>query len=210
MIKSVFCIAGLGLLSACGYHFEGSDNEGPTVSISVPYIKGDPEGLLAAQIVCELASSGQFDCVQTEGRLILQIALIAESDDRIGYRYDRDATTGKRRDNIVGTENRLTVSADVKLIDALTNEILVGPQIVKVFADYDYVDSNSVVDLTFVTPDGTPEKVLDFSLGQLDSVEGAHDDAFAVIHRRLAQKIVDGLIVKIGHDHSKPSSKVKD
>lgn len=196
-------IGALFFLTSCGYHFTDSEREGGAVTISVPYIKGDPDGMLGAQLVKLLSASGQFDCVQTQGRLILEAAIIAEGDDRIGYRFDRDPTNGKLRDNIVGTENRLTVSAEVKLRDSYTDQILFGPQVVKAYADYDYVDSNSIRDLTFFTPSGTPEKVLDFSLGQLDSVEGAHDDAIAVIYRHLAQKIVDGLIVQAGYDWSK-------
>jgi hypothetical protein len=186
------------LLVGCGYHFESFEPQGNAVTISVPYIKNDPEGKLGAEIIQALASSGQFDCVQTGGVLSLEVAILAEGDERIGYRFDRNPTSGKLRDNIVGTENRLTASAEVKLIDTYTNETVMGPQVVKAYADYDYVDSNSVRDLTFLTPEGKWQKVLDFSLGQLDSVEGAHDDARAVIYRHLAQKIVNGIIVHSG------------
>lgn len=197
--KRIFFLIGILLLSGCGYRFEGADAEGPAVTISVPYIKGDPDGQFGMELVRALSSSGQFDCVQGGGMLVLQAAIIAEGDDRIGFRFDRDPTTGARRDNIVGTENRFTISAEVKLIDAYTDEVVIGPHVVKAHADYDYVDSNSIRDLTFFTPNGIPEKVLDFSLGQLDSVVGAHDDAIAVLYRHLAQKIVDGIIVQSGH-----------
>ena len=201
---------GLGILvfSSCGYHFEGAETQTGTVTISVPYIKGDPDGHLGRELLRALSSSGQFDCIQTDGTLTLEAAIIAEGDDRIGYRFDRDPTTGALRDNIIGTENRFTLSAEVKLIDAHSNEILIGPQVVKAYADYDYVDSNSIRDLTFFTPSGVPEKVLDFSLGQLDSIEGAHDDSFTVVYRHLAQKIVDGLIVQSGYNVS--SKKAED
>ena len=87
------------------------------------------------------------------------------------------------------------MSVELKLIDAYTQDILLGPQVIKAHADYDYVDSNSIRDLTFVTHHGKPEKILDFSLGQLDSVDGAHDDSNDVVYQILAQKIVDGIIV---------------
>lgn len=206
-MKSVFFAVLLfaAMLTGCGYHFEGSDVESGPVTISVPYIKGDPEGMLSAELVKALSSSGQFDCVQLGGMLNLEVAIIAEGDDRIGYRFDRDPTSGHLRDNIVGTENRFTVSADVKLIDTYSNQILIGPLVVKAHNDYDYVDSNSIRDLTFFTPNGTPEKVLDFSLGQLDSIEGAHDDSYAVVFKHLAQKIVDGIIAQSGCDFAKMS-----
>ena len=195
MITFLFPI--LLLLFGCGYHFEGSEQDNTSMTtISVPYIKGDREGQLNTEIVRALGSSGQFDCVQSGGMWVLEAAIVSESDDRIGFRYDRNPTTGHLRDNIVGTENRRTINVQISLIDSYTSEVVLGPQIVKAFADYDYVDSNSVRDLTFDGPHGVPIKILDYSLGQLDSVEGAHDDSAALIYRILAQKIVDGIIVK--------------
>ena len=59
--------------------------------------------------------------------------------------------------------------------------------------DSDYVDQNSIRDLTFITTQGKPQTVLNFSLGQLDSVEGAHDDTTDVLYRRLSEKVADVL-----------------
>ncbi len=189
-------IAFLLILCGCGYSFEGSHPSGGVLSISIPYIKGDVEGQLNNELAKALSTSGVFDYVQNGGELILEAGIIADGDDRIGYRYDRNPTTGVLRDNIVGTENRRSMSATFKLIDSYTQEIVLGPQVIRATADYDYVDSNSIRDLVFLNTDGTPEKVLDFSLGQLDSVEGAHDDTTLVVYKTLAQKIVQGLIVQ--------------
>ena len=131
--------------------------------------------------------------------MILEASITGDGDERIGFRFDRNPQSGELRDNIIGTENRRTIIAVVTLIDTSTHTAVLGPQTVKADADYDYVDSNSIRDLTFITDRGIPEKVLDFSLGQLDSVDGAHDDASTVIYRHLAQKIVDGLLIqKVG------------
>jgi len=190
------------LASGCGYHFDGGEIEGKTVSISVPYIKGDLEGHLTTELVRALSNSGHFDCVQNGGELLLEASIIGDGDDRIGYRFDRNPESGELRDNIVGTENRRTIIALVTLIETSTHATLLGPQTVKAYADYDYVDSNSIRDLTFVTKATGPEKVLDFSLGQLDSVDGAHDDSSTRIYRRLAQNIVEGLLIVRAKDLS--------
>ena len=165
------------------------------VSVSIPYIKGDREGQLGSELAKALSSSGMFDYVQNGGELTLQAAIITDGDDRIGFRFDRNPTTGTLRDNIVGTENRRSVSAQVTVVNTHTQEVVLATQVVSATADYDYVDSNSIRDLTFTEPNGTPQKVLDFSLGQLDSVEGGHDDSSFLIYRLLAQKIVDGLLL---------------
>ncbi len=179
----------------CGYRFEGSEQDGNAVTISVPYVNGDIEGQLNSELVKALSSSGRFDCVQNGGQYILEVSIIADSDDSIGYRYDRNPTSGKLRKNIVGTENRRTISAEMRLVDSYTRDILVGPQIVKGYSEYDYVDSNSIRDLTFINTHGVPQTVLNFSLGQLDSIEGAHDDSSIVAYRNLAQKVIDAMII---------------
>ncbi|MES2121378.1 MAG: hypothetical protein V4492_01205, partial [Chlamydiota bacterium] len=142
-----------------------------------------------------LSSSGRFDCVQNGGQYILEISIIADSDDRIGYRYDRNPTSGKLRKNIVGTENRRTISAEMRLIDSYSRDILIGPQIVKGYSEYDYVDSNSIRDLTFTNTHSVPQTILNFSLGQLDSIVGAHDDSSIVAYRNLARKVIDAMII---------------
>ncbi len=191
-----FLILSLLLAFGCGYHFEGGKEKEGAITISIPYIKGDGEGQLNSELAKAISSSGMFDYVQNGGELILQASIISDGDDRIGFRYDRNPTTGERRHNIVGTENRRTMSAQITMIDGSTHETVVESQVISATADYDYVDSNSIRDLTFTEPNGTPQRVLDFSLGQLDSVDGGHDDTSLLIYRLLAQKIVSGLIVK--------------
>jgi hypothetical protein len=179
------------------------------VTISVAYIKGDLEGHLNTELVRALSNSGCFDCVQNGGELSLEASIIDDGDDRIGYRFDRNPNTGELRDNIIGTENRRTITAVVTLIDTYTNAVVLGPQTVKAHTDYDYVDSNSIRDLTFITMNGVPVKVLDFSLGQLDSVDGAHDDTSMLIYKYLAQKIVDGLLICRANDLSPEKTTVE-
>jgi hypothetical protein len=177
-------------LQGCGYHTTDQQN-----TISVPFVKGDGNGQLTTEIIHALTATGHFEFRKSGGNLELQVAIISDTDDRIGYRYDRNPTTGKLRKNIIGVENRETITIEFKLVDGYTQEILHGPEILTASADYDYVDYNSIKDLTFIQPDGTPTTSIDFSLGQLDSIEGAHDDAQTPIFRKLAQKIADGLLL---------------
>ena len=123
---------------------------------------------------------------------MLEAAIIDDGDERIGFRYDRNPTTGKRRDNIVGTENRRSLAVEMRLVDAYSDKVLWGPEVLRATADYDYVDGNSIVDLVFFEK-GSPQTVLDFSLGQLDSVKGAHDDVHALVYQRVAQQAIERL-----------------
>ena len=160
-------LAALLLLSGCGgYQFEGARSTAELTSVSIPYIKGDGEGVLNSEIAKALSTSGVFDYVQNAGSLVLEAAIVADGDERIGYRYDRNPTTGKRRDNIVGTENRRELAVEIKLVNPHSEEIVFGPEVISATTDYDYVDGNSIRDLVFIE-NGTPQTVLNFSLGSL-------------------------------------------
>jgi hypothetical protein len=190
-VKFLVSLPFLLLLFSCGYQFSKQDK----TAISVPFIKGDADGRLTSELIQALTSSGHFQFSRNDGDKQLLVSILSDTDERIGYRYDRDPTTGERRKNIVGVENRETISVEIKLVDAYSHEIILGPEVITANADYDYVDYNSIRDLvTF--DEGHPTTVIDFSLGQLDSIEGAHDDAQTPIFRKLAQKIVDGIMLQ--------------
>lgn len=182
----------LCLLSGCGYHFVASSNE--SVSFSLPEIAGDETGKFSNILIEELVATGKFDYAPHGAHMLLDVHILSDTSDRIDYRYDRDPNSGKLRKNILGTMNRRHLVAEVKLVDARTDEIVWGPQKVYGSADYDYIDPHSLHDLAFVASNGTPHTVLDFSLGQLDSEGGAHIDAAQVAYRHLAVQIAASLI----------------
>jgi outer membrane lipopolysaccharide assembly protein LptE/RlpB len=182
------------MLSACGYQFEGSKNSKDQITVTVPYVQGDGEGELTNALTKALAESGRFCYAPTGGELTLQVAIVSAANERVGYRYDRHGPHGKRGKNLVGIENRKVVAVQIAVIDAVTEEILMPPTIVKAVADYDYYDPDDIRDLTATTATGGKTKVISFSLGQLDSIEGASDDVNTPLFRRLAEQIVGSMI----------------
>ena len=72
-------------------------------------------------------------------------------------------------------------------------EVVYGPYRVAADADYDYVDGDSIRDLTFIDSSGSTITVLPFSLGQLEPKESAALAATKPLYRRLAQKVVDAI-----------------
>lgn len=178
------------LLSSCGYHFE---NKEALTAISVPYVVGDSEGKLTQEIIRHLVSSGVFEC-DHDAPYSLQVAFVDDILERVGYRYSREEATGKLKNHLFPTEGRRIIATQVSLVDNRTDEMIFGPCVVKANVDFDYIDQGSVQSLTFVTPRGFRESTLTFSLGQLDSPEGAQDDALSPLYRELARKIVEGLL----------------
>jgi hypothetical protein len=183
------------LLAACGYHLDGQHEEIHTINI--PYIKGDTEGQLTNALICEISQSGLFEYVKEGGSFTLLVSLLSDDNEKIGFRYDRHDISGKRAKNLVTTEGRRILTAEVSLIEEGSLEEIVKPTTVSAGEDYDFIGAHSLRDLSFINSKGKRIPVTSFSLGQLDSIEGAQDDVATPLHRHLAQKIVDGLYAKI-------------
>lgn len=186
-------VISLLFLSSCGYHVVEDESPDFVSTITVPYVVGDSAGQLTAELVGQLSSEG-FRCLPNDGNLVLKVVIIQNENERIGYRYEREHPSGKLTKHLLPVESRKNVTAEVTLINAATDEVLIGPSIVKADADFDYVLFDSIRDLSFISPGGHREKTIRFSLGQLDTVEGAQDDATLVVYRHLAAKIVDGIV----------------
>lgn len=125
--------------------------------------------------------------------------MMSDSNDRVGYRYDRDRVSGRRRQNILGIENRRKVTARVTLYDSISGDVLFGPTPITAFVDYDYVDPGSPRDLNTTTPYGTVPTIR-YSYGQLNTVEGAHDDAGPNLYGILSQKILEAIANQLFKD----------
>lgn len=190
-MKALLCLLPLFLLSACGYRFDGAE----PIAVSVPYVIGDQEGQFTDALASAVSHSGYFRYCDGTGDWILKAKIKGSSNDRIGYRYDRNPKSGELRDNVIGTENRRSLTVEVSVINACTGQPVIDSQTIKAYSDYDYVDSNSLQDLSFIDPaTGNRVTSIAFSLGQLDSVGQAGEEALHPIYQRLAQKIVDGMI----------------
>ena len=178
-------------LTACGYRFDGGDK----IAVSVPYVVGDQEGQLTNSLIWAIARTPAFRYTQGEGDWTLKAKVVDTTNDRIGFQYDRNPKTGDLRSNVVGHENRKSVTVEVRVINSTTGKLILGPQKVKAEADYDYIDPNSLQDVSFINPaTGLRETSIAFSLGQLDSVGAAGEEATVPIYQSLARKIVDGMM----------------
>ncbi len=181
-------------LSSCGYHYTSQDDSGRSFTVTVPYIPGDSDAILNNEIVYQLSSSGQFQCVQSNGEYVLEVNLLSETQSRIGFRYDRDNVSGSLEKNLLGVEDRRVVVVQVSLVETGSNKVVAGPFEVSSDAEYDYIDPGSPIDLLFTNSSGSSDSIIQFSMGQLDSSEGAYDDASRLVFRKLAEKITIGLV----------------
>ena len=86
--------------------------------------------------------------------------------------------------------------AKVTLIDEGSGIEIIPSTLVRANSEFDFIGAHSIRDLSFIDAQGERVTVSTFSLGQLDSVEGAQDDAGVPLFRHLSQKIINGIILK--------------
>lgn len=180
------------LLAGCGYRWQSdSQLDTPRLTIAVPYITGDGDGSLTGEVVRALGISGIAEVRQSGARYQLQASIVQAENQTIGYRRDRQKISGESKKNLVASEARKTLTVDVALLERDTGKIIRGPFRIEADSDYDYVDGDSIQDLTFISPKGFPIIVLPFSLGQLEPIDAAEEAAIRPLNVRIAKAMTD-------------------
>ena len=181
------CLSLLLFMTACGYHWTSADE---LRTMTVPFVVGDEDGLLTAELVRSLSTASQVRIVP-DGRYRLEVSIVHDQVDPLGFRRDPQEVRGKVRKDLVQNEARKTIDANVTLIDSENLRPVIGPLKVSAYVDFDYVDGDCLQDLQFKNARGEKIIVLPFSLGQLESQESALEAAQRPLYRSLSQKIVD-------------------
>lgn len=180
-------------LPSCGYRWQPDFPTASRPTLTVPFIPGDEDGMLTAEIVRAVTASGlaYVRGHHPQYRLIIQIKNV--QNQTIGYRRDPQKVNGKVRKNVLAAEGRKSVVVEATLYQADSEKIACGPYEITGDADYDYIDGDSIQDLTFTDAKGVQQTVLPFSLGQLEPIESAQEAASRPLYASLAQKIVDAI-----------------
>jgi len=177
-------------VAACGYQWAPECSEATRPSFMVPFAVGDEDGTLTAELISTLASSGIGTVVHKGADYRLQVEILNHNNETIGFRRDPQKVNNKVKKNLLAIEGRKILEIEATIYRSESEEIVFGPYHLTAQADYDYVDGDSLQDLTFVS-NGQLVSVLPFSLGQLEPIESAQEAAVKPIYRRLAKKIVD-------------------
>lgn len=166
------------ILVACSYQIGDGGWSYTYQTISVPLAEGDEDGDLTCAIVEQITRSGSYEYYKEGGAAILKVRIIDVRDENIGFRYDRKHS-GKLKKEIIPTETRLFITAEVTLVAAGSCEPLLGPALLTADVDFDHDYYTSLGEINV------------FSLGQLNNYDVAWDAAQKPLNRELARKIVD-------------------
>jgi hypothetical protein len=176
--------------TSCAYHLKQAQE---IKSLNVHYIYGDNDGLLTKELIYQISSSGAFDYRTTNSDYILKVSIDNISNDQIGFRYDRH-NDGTLKKFLMPTENRQKITASVSIISQKSDKVVFGPKTITADVDYDYVEQDSLKDLSFIDANSLRVPVLPFSVGQMESINSATEAALIPLYRILSQKIVDLLV----------------
>lgn len=157
-------------------------------TIAVPYVAGDADGSLTAEILRAVAVSGVGEVRQWDAKYRLEASIIGADGQTIGYRRDRQQVSGENQKNLVAAERRKTIYLEAALYESESGCAARGPFRVEAYVDFDYVDGDSIQDLVFIGPNGVSQTVLPFSLGQLESSEAAEEAAMRPLNAQIARK----------------------
>jgi hypothetical protein len=162
--------------SSCGYQSGSSLLIKKYKTISIPYVEGDREGHLTAEVAKQIASLGNLKYQADAGDLWLKIETVSSQRKAIGFRHTRDID-GNLTKNISPTEDRLLQEVVISVIESESGQVILGPATIKATIDYDYEAS------VYKKP------VLHESLGQLDQPLEAATLAHYPLYRELAKRI---------------------
>lgn len=169
------------MLGGCQYQFGRGELSHHYATVEIPYVKGDLRGELTTDIIKKLSTSGALRYVTHAGDLVLKIELSDFREENIAFRYDRKQMSELKK-SIIPTETRLTVSAEVCLIEGRTGQKVREPTRITASVEFDH------------TYYATPNEINIFSLGQVNDFDAARDSVMHALNRNLAEKIGDYVI----------------
>lgn len=178
------------LLSSCGYQLNEQRSIYAT-SLTIPYVENDFDGRVTDALIKAFSESGSFTYEPHDGILELKVKIINNDNRAIDWRYNRLPPEGRRNSDLINIEARRFIDVEVTLIDSLNDDVVLGPVVVQASYDFDFYAPDSIRDVSFINSAGVRQASEQFSLGQLDSVEGAFDDSWHPLSRIIAKKILD-------------------
>ncbi|MCH9616970.1 MAG: hypothetical protein SP4CHLAM5_05570 [Chlamydiia bacterium] len=195
-MKPFFALTTLALLfSSCRYGAATLNINGDTiVETSIPVIKKDPEGFLRNYLAREMASSRSLYYKDTGAKYSLKVSIEQDTNSKITFLWDRDPVTNENLKVFYPSEGMREVVVKVELVEEESGDAVIEPFFISASADYDFVNPTVPDTVQFLDALGGEESVLQYSLGQLDSEEGAKDTSYNPVYQRLAKKIVNRLM----------------
>ncbi|AHK63722.1 hypothetical protein BOKEGFJH_00846 [Chlamydia avium] len=181
------CFVSCVLISCTGYTLVNSSNVlsalGKSIrseGVDLSPIDKDVSGQLSAAIIYELGKrSLSAHSGESNSRYLLKVQLLNEVDENTGFTYAPNKINNKTpRHFIVSNEGRLSLSAQVQLIDKHSGQVLINEHIARKSVTFDFEPDLGIVNAH------------QFALGQFEMHNEAIKSAQRVLYAHLAETIV--------------------
>ena len=167
----------LVLTLSCGWHLQTSDISQNEQTISIPYVVGDREGLLTAELVQQFEQGGVFKYTSDGGTYTLCVEVLDTKSQNIGFRYNpRRFETGIKK-QLIPSETRRRALAKVSLIETATQKVVSGPALITGACEFDHQNYS------------INNRTNRFSLGQLTDIDTTYESINIPLYRSLAVNI---------------------
>lgn len=181
----------MGFLVSCGYQWQ----DAASLSLSVPFVEGDSTGKLTNALIAAIDRSPYFGYRNGTSHNALSVRVQEKRTEIIGFQKKKEPISGEIRSVTRPNEHRDHLTLEVRLVSP-TGRLIWGPEYIEAFVDYDYFDEHSLQDTSFIDRDHKRQASITFSLGELEGVFQAEQDASIYLYEMIAQKIVDRLSLK--------------
>lgn len=175
---------------------EEKTSKASSSTLFIAPIAGDSKGQIAAALIASLDSSSicwQFAPSQDSAQYTIHLNVVDTQTSTIGYRYDREDLTKAKIDRLIQDESRSTLVLEGSLHRRGEKKPVLEPFRIEGSCAYDYINSHALVDAAFINDEGQLESVLEFSLGQLDALDGAIEASGEALLKDLAQNFSSGM-----------------
>jgi len=150
--------------------------------LRAPFAFASP--VLEEELAIALKRLTGMHLVSSGGRYQIEIDVDSFRRENIGYLYDREPLTSLLINRLFPNEGRVTLGAKISIVDKHHFNRMIEHMHLLATSDYDFTNPNTLRDTQY---DNRP--LVEYSLGQFDSEDGAFDVASDLVQKKLAKQL---------------------
>jgi len=171
----------LALLLGCNYRFITNDNQ-PKIEVALRGPFSSP--VLEEELTLALQRNTGMQVVNSGGRFQVEIDVDSFRRENIGYLYDREPLSSSLINRLFPNEGRVTLGAKITIVDKHHLNCMIEHMQLLASSDYDFTNPNTLRDTQYGN-----QPLVEYSLGQFDSEDGAFDVASDLVQKKLARQL---------------------
>ncbi|MBU6149599.1 MAG: hypothetical protein KGQ54_05335, partial [Verrucomicrobia bacterium] len=158
-----------------------NDNQ-PKIEVALRGPFSSPK--LEEELALALQRNTGMQVVNSGGRFQVEIDVDSFRRENIGYLYDREPLSSSLINRLFPNEGRVTLGAKITIVDKHHLNRMIEHMQLLASSDYDFTNPNTLRDTQYGN-----QPLVEYSLGQFDSEDGAFDVASDLVQKKLARQL---------------------